>query len=115
MQEVQIKLEAVTALNLRLTDAEKKCQGLEAQLQPLKEAQAVSYSFRHQKGTALYHILQWQLSALSACCFYPPLPKLRHGSVFILSCCCSWLLRRGILKHPEHHCRPSSSEYSRMV
>lgn len=42
MQEVQIKLEAVTALNLKLTDAQKKCQGLEAQLQPLKEAQAVS-------------------------------------------------------------------------
>lgn len=42
MQEVQIKLEAVTALNLKLTDAQKKCQGLEAQLQPLKEAEAVS-------------------------------------------------------------------------
>ena len=45
MQEVQIQHEAVTGLNLKLTDAQKKCQGLEAQLQQLKEAQAVSYSF----------------------------------------------------------------------
>ena len=44
MQELQIKLEAVTALNLKLTDAQKKCQSLEAQLLPLKEAQAVSCS-----------------------------------------------------------------------
>lgn len=44
MQEVQIQHEAVTALNMRLTEAHKKWQGLEAQLLPLKEAQAVSVS-----------------------------------------------------------------------
>ena len=42
MQEVQIRHDQVTLLNQKLTTAEKKCESLEAQLQPFKEAQAVS-------------------------------------------------------------------------
>lgn len=77
MQEVQIKLEAVTALKLKLTDAEKNCKGLEAQLQPLKDAQAVSFSSRHQKGIQLVSVSPFVLLSLS-------------DSVFLLSDCFAW-------------------------
>lgn len=42
MQEVQVRHDQVTLLNQKLTTAEKKTESLEAQLQPFKEAQAVS-------------------------------------------------------------------------
>lgn len=63
MQEVQIKLDAVTALNLKLTDAQKKCQGLEAQLQPLKEAQAVSCCLQELGVVLVLHFV----SMISVC------------------------------------------------